>query len=171
MNPYFKAAAVAALTLISTAASAGLYVGGSVGQTDVDLDGYDEATSYAITAGFDISRYFAIEASYIDLGDADDDLFPRWTVSADGYNAALVGRLPITTQLAAFAKVGAFIWEAELEEAGYGRLDSDDGTDYSAAVGLSLALTQNLDITAEYLTIDLDVARINNVSAGIRLFF
>lgn len=171
MKSLLKAITFAGLATCSALASAELYIAAGAGQTDVDLDGFDEATSYSFTAGVDISQHFSVEGSYIDLGDAEDDIWPRWTVSADGVNAALVARLPLTEQIEVFAKGGVFFWDADLEEEGYGQLESDDGTDFSAALGLSIALTRNLNLTAQYMTIDLDDTDIDNLSAGLELRF
>jgi OmpA-OmpF porin, OOP family len=172
MNKILKSLAFAALATCSSVASANLYIGGNVGLTDVGLDGYDEATSYSFTAGLDLSSYFALEASYINFGEAEDDsFFPTWIVSSEGFNAALVGRLPVTDQISLFAKVGAFAWEAELEEEGWGLLDDDEGVDLSVAAGVNIALAQNVELNAQYMRIDLDVAEVDNLSAGVTFRF
>ena len=171
MKKIFKPLAFATLAACSSFACADLYVGASVGVTEIDLHGYDETTSYSITGGLDISQYFAVELSYIDLGDFDDDIAPVWTVSADGYNAAVVGRLPVTDQISLFAKFGAFAWEADLKEEGFGHLDDDEGVDYSAALGMNVALSPNLELNAQYMRIDMDITEVDNVSAGITFRF
>jgi OOP family OmpA-OmpF porin len=166
-----KCLAASILALSTSISHAGGYVGLSVGQSNVDLDGFDDATSIALTGGYKINKNFAVEASYVDLGESKDDTPPVWTLEADGFNFSAVGIIPASEKIDIFAKIGMFMWDATLEESGFGELASDDGTDISFGVGASVNLTDQFGLLLEFQKFDLDSEDVSNISLGIRLNF
>lgn len=159
------------LLLSATANADGGYVGLSLGQTDVDLSGFDDANSKAISGGYRFNKNFAIEAAYIDLGESEDDIDPIWTLETDGFNFSAVGIIPVSDKVDIFGKVGVFTWEVTLDEAGYGELASEDGTDISFGIGASVNLTEQFGIVVEYQKFDLDDDDVSNISIGARFNF
>jgi opacity protein-like surface antigen len=94
-----------------------------------DLTSTDVAFSFL--AGWQFGKYFGVEVSYTDFGDARNAfLLPdscvvgdlggcqsrEWTaeVRLDGVSAFVVGTLPLGESIDAFARVGAIAWDAEL---------------------------------------------------------
>lgn len=47
------------------------------------------------------------------------------------------------------------MWDATLDEAGYGEIGSDDGTDISLGLGALVNLTDQFDVVFEYQRFDL----------------
>lgn len=167
-----KALIASSILLLSATANAeGGYIGLSVGKSDVDLYGFDDGSSMAITGGYKINPNFAVEASYVDLGDSSDNIAPVWTLEASGLNFAAVGILPINQKVDLFGKVGLFMWDASLNEAGTGEIASDDGTDLSFGFGLTGKLTEQFGLTFEYQQFELDDVDVSNISFGARLNF
>ena len=136
--------------LCAGTAHAEWYVGGSVGQSSIDVgegeieDAFlidddfvatgtslDETdTGWKAFAGYDITPVIAVEAAYANLGEAtflttiesapppNDAIVPfdiLGTATADGFQASALFQLPLGP-FAAFAKLGAFRWEAEFTE-------------------------------------------------------
>lgn len=160
------------LAVISTTASAaGGYIGFSVGQTDPDQEGFDDATSMAFTGGLKVNDNFALELSYIDLGESDDDIDPVWTLEADGINFSAVGIIPINESIDLFAKAGMFMWDVTVDEEGYGEIYSDDGTDISLGFGAAANLAENFGLVFEYQMFELDDEDASNISLGARFIF
>lgn len=158
--------------LVSAAASAqGGYVGLSVGQTDVDLTGFDDGRSLAIVAGFKINENFAMEGSFVDLGEAEDDIPPVWTLAADGINLAAVGIIPVNETVDIFGKLGVFMWDLTLDQAGAGEIGSNDGTDLSFGFGIAANLTKQFGLVFEYQNFELDSQDVTNMSIGARINF
>ena len=141
-----------ALTAAPAAAESGLYIGGSVGQTrleidglDLDLDGFDfsaDDTSYKAIVGYRFLGFFAVEASWLDFGDLADSFDSGAgepvAVSADleGFDVVAMGMLPLAI-FDVFAKAGVVVWDADIETA-YGtirELDSDSGSDLVLGLG------------------------------------
>lgn len=169
---YKKAILASSIVLLSATASAeGGYLGLSVGQTDVDLSGFDDGDSIAISGGYKFNKNFAIEAAYVDLGESEDDIDPVWTLEADGFNFSAVGIIPVNEKIDIFGKVGIFMWDVSLDEAGYGELASDDGTDLSFGIGASANLTEQFGLVFEYQRFDLDDDDVTNISIGARFNF
>jgi len=159
---------------LPAAASAGGYIGLSVGQSSIDssdFSDFDKDTSFSITGGYKFNQYFAMEASYIKLGDFEDGIAPVWTIEVDGINFAAVGIIPVNERFDIFGKVGVFVWEANLKEAGFGKLSSEDGSDISIGLGASANLTDQFDLIVEYQKFDLDGDKISNISIGGRYNF
>lgn len=154
-------------------AQAGGYIGAAVGQTDVDVDisEFDDGDSISISGGYKFNKHIAIEASYIDLGEAEDNIDPVWTLEADGFNFAVVGILPIGNVVELFAKAGVFMWDVSISEAGYGEFYSEDGNDLSYGIGAAFNITPQFGLVAEYQRFDVDDEDLSNISIGARFNF
>lgn len=145
------------------------YLGGSVGQADLDLPDFEDPTSFSVFGGYRFNKYIAIEGSYIDFGDADDDIEPIWTIDASGFDASVLVIWPITDRFEIYGRVGATAWEAELSEAGYGKLEDDDGTDLSYGAGFAFNFTEHVGAFAQFVRVnDIDV---DNLSIGVKFSF
>ena len=119
MKRLFASVVVLFLLAPVTAFSQG-YIGASLGQSDVGSE-FDEDIAYSILGGYRFNKFFALEGSYIDYGDHEDDIPPIWTISGDALDIAVLGILPITDKFELFAKVGFATWDIEVSEEGYGK--------------------------------------------------
>lgn len=166
------AASVLSLALAGTTAHAQSgYVSASVGQADYDISGFDEGTSFKLTGGMQINENFALEGSYINFGEAEDDIAPVWTAEATGFNLAAVGTLPINEKFDVFGKVGMLFWDAELSEEGFGTFAEDDGNDLGFGFGASFNPSEQVSIIAEYEMFEVADEDLNNLSLGVRVNF
>ncbi|MBM4221006.1 MAG: hypothetical protein FJ170_03545 [Gammaproteobacteria bacterium] len=96
-----------------------------------DFAGSD--VTYNFVAGWMFNPYIGIEVGYIDFGQATDDLeLPeacstfrcssrQWTseLKRDGFQAFLIGSLPLNDSVDLYGKLGAITWEADYQ--GYER--------------------------------------------------
>ena len=163
--------AVCVLTALASISHAGGYVSASIGQTDLDVPSFDDARSLAISGGYKVNKNFALEASYIDLGESEDDIDPIWTVEIDGLNFSAVGILPVNEQVDLFAKAGMYMWDVSVSEAGFGEFYSEDGTDLSYGFGASINLAEQFSLIFEYQKFDVDDEDVSNISLGARFNF
>lgn len=168
------ALAIAAATLSSAALAggeSGIYIGGSVGSTEISEEGLDDtANGYKIFAGYNFGMVpivnLAAEVNYVDFGSFDSDDkstsvdADAWTLSALlGFDLGPVG---------IFAKAGYFAWDAEVDsDIGSG---SDDGTDPAYGVGAKFQLG-SFALRAEYEIYDLDGTDIDFYSIGASYTF
>lgn len=149
----------------------GPYFTASIGQSDVDVPGFDKGTSFSLGGGYSFNQNFAAEISYIDLGDSEDDIAPVWTISADGLLMNVVGKAPFNEKVSGFAKLGMFAWDATLDEAGTGQIDSDDGTDLFYGIGIMFNANEKMTLNFQYLMFELDDVDVDNISVGINVGF
>lgn len=148
------------------AADNGIYIGASLGQSDVNInahtnlpsfDGKD--TAYKIIAGIRPLDWLGVEVNYVDLGKPDDNSIRVGTqttsleartngVSGFAVGFAAVGPVDI------FAKAGVVNWDATISTHG-ARLTKTDGTDLAYGVGAQFRLL-SLSIRAEYERFELE---------------
>lgn len=175
-------AATAILATLTTfpafAVDNGIYLGGSVGQSGVDIDevGFDDgdfsgdATAYKVIAGWRFLDWLSIEGNYVDLGSADETVDgDRFEVDASGVSLSAVGFLPIGP-VDLFARVGIIDWDADISIEGFGS-GSDDGTDLTYGVGAQFRVW-GLSLRAEYEQFDIDdVDTADLISLGVTWTF
>lgn len=92
----------------------GLYIGASVGQYNIELDGLDDGTgtivdfdsddtAFKLFGGWRFNRYFALELAYIDLGEAGEQVSGvPLDIAIDGFAPYLVGTLPLGAGITVF---------------------------------------------------------------------
>jgi len=175
MRKYILAGLASAFVLTSLPAAAadnGIYLGGSIGQTGVQIDEFDydaDATSYKLIAGWRFLDWLAVEGNYIDFGSADDTVSgTRLETDLSGVSLSAVGFLP-AGPVDLFARVGAVDWSADLSAEGFGR-DSEDGTDFTYGVGAQFRVW-SLSIRAEYEVFDFEDADVDMLSVGVTWTF
>lgn len=149
----FAFALIAASSLVATPALAGddpgWFVGAGVGYFSVDTDGFDGSdTSFKVLGGYDFGRYFAGEIEYIDGGSPDDQ---GVSVDVTGFNASVLGTLPVSGSVEVFAKLGMIFWDADVRG-----FDDDSGEDFSYGVGISYGFANNLGVRGEYQRFEIE---------------
>jgi len=184
-----KTIAAAAIALsgvfFTTTALAQAFLGGSIGQSDVDeevasglitsgsVDGKD--TAWKLFGGYMFNRHFGIEGAYVNLGEVtySGEFFGSpvtdGKVEITGFSVAALGNLPINEQFSVFGKLGLFVWEAEASDitGGVPFSAKTDGTDLMFGIGLGYQFTRNLGVRAEYEMFAADEADAGLVSVGI----
>jgi OOP family OmpA-OmpF porin len=137
---------ISALTLLALPAFAedGFYLGGSVGQAeintgtlaDVKFEGDD--TGYKVFGGYRFLKFFAVEGAYADLGSVQNKAaVNRKTADMNAYTAEGIGFIPLGIA-DIFGKAGFASWNADFSSDG-GTLpipSSADGTDLVYGAGV-----------------------------------
>lgn len=129
----------------------GLYVGGNYGYLRVegedDFD--DDKDVWQGLIGYRFNPYFALEGSFIDFGDYGNEMAGG---STDGYTAALKGSIPVTERISLYGKLGQ-LWSETQYRLGTFNEDYDDESLFVGG-GISIALSHNFRLTAEYTVYD-----------------
>lgn len=164
----------------------GIYAGLSVGQAsakdfpsaaqfDAELASFgittasssvdDSDTAYKLFVGYRANKYFAVEASWADLGEAtysaqvtspmSGNANASWEASAFALSA--LGILPLTNQFEVFGKLGYSLWDADLRvSASSGGVSlgeesaDEDGSSVVYGLGASFSFTPNFAVRAEW---------------------
>jgi len=159
-------------SLPAVAADNGIYLGGSIGQSNLQVDefSYDaDATGYKLIAGWRFLDWLAVEGNYIDFGSGDDSISgTKVEAEADGVSLSAVGFLPVGP-VDLFARVGAVDWSSDLSSPGIDNGD-DDGTDLTYGIGAQFRVW-SLSIRAEYEIFDVSDADLDMISVGVTWTF
>ncbi len=155
------------------------YVGFSLGETE--HDGFCDGTAalgftcdetdvgFKFYIGIDLDETFAVEASFVDLGEASFGVppykgkFDVWALSAD-----VLAKMPFDESFSIFGKAGLALWSWDFSEnfLVFGP-ESDSGIDLKFGFGAELNLQDNIGIRAEYEIYDVDDVDVNFTSLGI----
>ncbi len=134
------------------AVDGGFYLGGSVGGATTQLttssDSFDDSdTAWKAFSGFHFLQFFAVEATYRDIGTSTAELSG---VKADitAFDVSGLVGLPLGP-IFLFGRLGVVDWDADISGSA-----SQDGTDYTAGIGGSLDLIKvRLRAEVEYFDI------------------
>lgn len=164
------------LLVAAGAAQAGGYLGLGLGSAGYDYDDVDNSTAIKIFGGYLVPEsMFGVEAAYVDLGEADIESVPGWTLQMEGFYVA--GVLNYTMHdggLGFFGRLGAYSLETTID-AGFADT-SDDSTGLTWALGLSYSLPTGLGFRAELESYEgvedfADDASVGVISLGIQYNF
>jgi OOP family OmpA-OmpF porin len=179
----FAALALTAAMAAQADVQPGFYAGASIGTTKLTDDGLessafdvdDSDTGFKIFGGYSFNNNFAVELSYFDLGEVsgvlDDPFFGdiAFDVGVSGFNASVVGRLPVAETFALFGKLGfaSYDLEAHATVSGFGSgSDSSSESDLTYGVGAALSVGPQWELRAEYEAINVDDGDANMISVG-----
>jgi OmpA-like transmembrane domain len=153
----------------------GFYIGGGVGQFNVqidDIDQTDEAierlddddTAWKAFVGWRMNPYFALELAYIDFGGPSDRFDASgssgdFQVELSGFAPYVIGTIPLGP-LELFGKVGYYFYDVDAS------VDLDNGPDFDSSssendllhgVGVGMTFFERLNARLEYERIDSDL--------------
>ncbi|HEU4531170.1 MAG TPA: outer membrane beta-barrel protein [Steroidobacteraceae bacterium] len=169
-----RALAGTALLLLAGAATAadnGIYIGGSIGQANVevedDIADFDsDDTGFKVIAGIRPLDFLGFELNYVDLGAPEEG---GVEVDATGIDAFAVGFLPLPL-VDLFAKVGVVSWDSSVSVEGVEVVD-DSGEDLAYGVGAQVRFG-SIAVRAEYEIFDIDdTDDVNMLSLGLTWTF
>lgn len=154
----------------------GFYIGGGVGQFDIEIDGadgIDEAigrlddndTAWQAFVGWRINPYIALQAAYVDYGGPSDEFSTGgssgdYTAELAGFAPSVIGTLPLgPVELS--AKLGYYFYDLDvsidLDDPTDPDSDvSDSGEDVFYGVGVGMTFLERLHAKLEYEKIDLE---------------
>ena len=174
---------ILALFSDTAVAQSGFYVYGAFGNTDTDvsLGGLnrvdDDNSSFALGAGYELTRNISLEGAYLDFGshDGETDCPPGITclvipVSAQadltGISLSLIGSIPLTDSLDVYGKVGFVSWDVDFE--GISSAFDTSGEDLLYGAGLRWSIDDHWKVFAEYGRVELDL---DTASIGVSYHF
>ena len=147
------------------------YVGAAFGTVNHDLAPLDEPNNLELLVGLETSETIAIEASYLDLGEAKFTFFgDSIKIAIDGFTLGPVARIQASPQIELQAKIGLFFWDAEVTETLFGITDKygDDGSDIFFGFGGMAKINEQVSLGVRYNMYDIDGEDFSTLQAQIQ---
>jgi len=156
-----------AATIPASASDTGFYLGAGLGLTSIEvLDFYptlgdaveDDAAAFKAIGGYRVLKFFAIEAGYTNLGS------PQWLerdvqgfreraeVSITGWDAFIVGILPVGNVVDLYGKLGIMAWDTQVTSVLDGEIiysESSTGNDTAYGFGAGFWVGPNVALRGE----------------------
>lgn len=161
------ALSVPALAMADQRTESGLYLSAGIGKSQVDTSlslKDDNGIIPRVAAGWQLTPHFGIEAAYHNFSEAEDPFgtLAKWDIS--GASVAGTLRLPLSSKLAVFSKLGRMWWSTDLSDtncsrgpAGCSTINYDiSEASYFLGVGIGFELTDMLELELEYENFDFD---------------
>jgi OOP family OmpA-OmpF porin len=184
MTPARAACTAAALALLATPALAAddattWYAGGAVVLANLQFDDDtldDDAVGGRVSIGYRFNRWFAVEGSWLQTADFEDDPTPAAAggdleLGLDGFVVGAVGYVPLPGDAVdLYGKAGLYVFDQDLTVAGTsgpGESSSRRIDGLTAGVGVRTRLADRIDLRAEGEWFDLDGADLWMVSLGV----
>ena len=187
MNKKITQTALAAFAVIGLSAAAPSYaqwyVGGSIGKSDIKFNNAAQSdqfldlgftnpstvsetkdTGYRLFGGYQLHKYIAVEAAYVDLGRFGfrTDVTPKGSLSGsmriDGFEVSALGTLPLGESFGLFGRVGAFAAQTKTTYTGGGSIETLIGgdrqkkrsTELVYGAGAMYNINKNLSVRGEW---------------------
>ena len=122
---------------------------------DVGIDFSDGDNAKKIFAGWRFNRFVAVQADFVDFGEASGFVSTSVSGSSDveGIAPSVVGTLPLGP-VELFGRVGLMFYEVDLNLTG-GRFIDESGEDLVWSAGLGIDIGERLNLRLEYEEIDI----------------
>ncbi len=177
-------AAAVTFALAAAPTYAQWYAGASVGKSDITFNNAAQSdqfldlgftnpntvssnrdTGYRVFGGYQLHKYIAVEAGYVDLGKFDfrTDVSPpagslAGSTRISGFELSALGLLPVGDKFTAFARVGALAGETKTSYTGTGSIQvliggetqKRSSTQLVYGAGVSYAINDKLSVRGEW---------------------
>lgn len=124
------------------------YIGGAVGQSDLDQNGFDEETGWRLYGGYKFVPFVAAEVGYTYLGDFNSNR-SNGSVEIDGMETSIIGMLPLMDNFALLGKIGAYWWDSTIDGTLLS-LNEDDDVDLTYGIGAEFRVYNQMGIRASW---------------------
>jgi opacity protein-like surface antigen len=146
---------VICIAVPSTSFAADWYIGLGIGQSYIDQPIFGETgNGFKIFGGANLNQYFALEASYVDIGYPTEDFFGLQTeYTGSQLNGWAKGILPVSKKFDLFAKVGIVNWSLDKTTTSFGlpsQTTSSSGTDLGWGLGAAYNFSNMWSAQLEY---------------------
>lgn len=160
-----------AIILASSAASAQLYIGGSLGEADFGDDLTDN--SFTLLGGYNLNEMLALEFSYIDAGSVNGNASVDFaTATPTSVATTLVFEKPIYKDISLVANFGLHLWEVDVTSSS-GDVEKFNGSDLTFGIGAELHINELVSAVLKWQRYDVvlydEDEAMDNVSIGVRI--
>ncbi len=155
------------LAVSSTAmASPGVYFGVGLGDAKLNETSIDDETGKKFFAGYQINRFFAVEAGYTDFGSFKSSSIGT-TSELDGFETTVLASYPIGSRFSVFGRFGLWNWDYETTAATGVKIGSKDGRNIVHGIGADFNLNKRIKLRGSWDEYRVDNGIANNISLNL----
>jgi OOP family OmpA-OmpF porin len=163
----FLAFALIAAAVPASASDTGFYLGAGIGKPSIDPNDFypdlgdaieEDALAFKGYGGFRFFKFLAVEGGYTNLGNSEwvernvQGSRERAEISVKGWDAYVVGILPVSNSFELYGKLGFMAWDTEIRsyivtDPHYS--DSATGSDTAYGFGAGFWVGPNVTLRAE----------------------
>ena len=153
----------------------GFYAGAGLGIVKIEDsdqgESFDDSPmGWRIHGGYDFNENFAIEGSYIQTGDAEDEILAENVeVQLSAFTFSVLGLLPISDQAQVFGKLGFYTGEQEVTVQGITLDEDDDGLALGA--GVRVMMSDSFALRGDFDWFDTDIDTVWSLGVGFNYYF
>jgi len=152
------------------------YMGAAAGSTDYAI-GREDVTSLELTAGYRIGENFAVEASWLELGEQSIPITETFDADfgVDGMHFSFLAIAPLAPDFEVFGRFGVYHWDLESSNTTTSAIirsnDREDNSDLVYGAGAAWHLSDTVALRVMYQEVDVRGDNIENISAGFTFAF
>jgi OOP family OmpA-OmpF porin len=155
-----------AMAFGASAQDHGVYAGVGMGQSHNEGTYKDRDTAFSLFAGYDFNRFIGVESGYADLGKLE--YLGNVPLEATAPYLVAVGKLPLTENVAVYAKAGINHWSLDDAHPLLTGTGDRSGTDATYGLGVQYRINDRFAVRGDYSRLevgemDIDVAQIQAV--------
>ena len=164
-----------ALSFATSSFAEGFYAGAGIGITQIEDEdqGFsfeDNPFGWRLLAGYDFNANFGIEGSYINSGEAEDDVAGE-PVEAElsAFTVSAVGIIPVSDAVQLFGKIGFYSGEQEVTVFDITLDEDEDGL--TAGAGIRFGVSDSFVIRGDFDWFDTDLDTLWSLGIGFQYYF
>lgn len=141
--------ALAGALLLSATAVQGQdqwYFGLGAGRANYSGD-LDDSSGFKAFGGYRFNDWVGAQAGYVNLGEFDAEEGPG-SVEIDGYEASVVGRVPVNPDFYLLGKAGLYVWDLSVNN--LPGVKEEDGTEGLVGIGGEFLLPSRIGLRVEW---------------------
>lgn len=172
----FAVQVAALICLFPATAFSQWYVGGTIGQYELNEVQSDRSALISPRGGYRFNNVLSIETSYVFFSetDLDDPRYYNETLEGGMIDLGLVVTIPITRRFEIFGRAGLGYYAVNVDDWGYNADDTGNAWNYGG--GIAFNINRNFSIFGGYQKYEFDVSGGDDLSAdtiyaGLNFFF
>lgn len=151
---------------MSSGMSSNIYIGANLGNAVYDKAD-DSSAAFGVFGGLHLNEVLAIDVAWVNLGEASEGTY-KTEVSV--LQAALLGKLPVSTDFSLFGKVGLARWKYDLSSTSLSGSDDDIAVYFGFGADYHISGRSAVRFGADFYNMKPTISNFTRTKENISLF-
>jgi len=152
---------------MSSNMSSNIYIGANLGNAEYDKAN-DSSATFGIFGGIHINEVLAVDFGWADLGEASQGTDYKAEVSV--LQVAMLGKLPVSTDLSLFGKIGLARWTYDFSSTSLSGSDDDINVYFGVGADYHILNRSAVRFTVDFYNMKPTIANVTRPRENISLF-